>query len=134
MWDIAPLVAVTLTEYIPTGVADPANTVRMEPPAPPEASVTLPGLNCAGRFGTATLEVEDRLTVPERPLILAMLITDVPFELCRIFRALGLAVMLKSGGKPYAASWVVTATGVGVPLDIVSLRMRMGLAVLLPAV
>ena len=70
-----PLVAVTLTLYVP-GAALTDVTFKVELPAPFETSVTLPGLRLVN--GPEGETDADRVTVPENPFRLVNVMADVP--------------------------------------------------------
>ncbi len=112
------------------------NTVRIGVAVPPDMSVTPVGLNDAiGPLVMVVFEtVGDRVMVADGPFRLVRMIREVPSEPSPIFRNVGLAVMVKSGGIPYTPSWCVWATGVAVPSDMRSLKMWTRLKVLTPAV
>jgi hypothetical protein len=92
LWEIDPLVPVTLTAYLP-GVEE--DTVSVDEPVPPDERPKLLGLRVAVRPDGAT-EV-DNVTIPEKLLTLARLIVvvfDEPSWTTRLGRTLD---MLKSG-------------------------------------
>jgi len=70
-------------------------TVSVELPVPPEAIARLVGLRKTD--GPDGEEVAARLTVPEKLLLEATLMVDVPLEPATIGREVGLALMVKSG-------------------------------------
>jgi hypothetical protein len=94
LWESEPLVAVTLTLYVPvTALAEV--TFNVELPAPFEASTTLPGLRFAN--GPEGETDADKVTVPENPLRLATVMADVPEDPCAMVNEVGFADTLKSG-------------------------------------
>ena len=96
-----PIVAVTVTVYVPGVVKSDVVTVRVEVAVPSAASVMLPGLKKT--VGQNKIRSDDeiaalKLAVPERPLRLVRVIVDVADDPMTIVNELGEAPMVKSGG------------------------------------
>ena len=73
-------------------------TVRVEPPEPPDDSVTDVALSVSARpCLTSGLTAPERLTVPVKPLRLVRVMRDVAEDPARIGRLEGCAVIRKSG-------------------------------------
>ncbi len=91
-----PPVPVAVTTYDPTGVELDVQTVRVDVADPPDGTETTIMLKLVdGPLGEI---VDDRVTLPLKPLRLVTVIVDVAQEPCTMVRALGLAAMAKSGG------------------------------------
>ena len=100
-WVTEPIVAVTVTVYVPGVVKSEVEIVNVEVAVPFAANVKLLGLTeMVGHTKTRPDDEIDalRLAVPERPLRLVRVIVDEPDEPHRIVRELGEAPMLKSPG------------------------------------
>ncbi len=98
---IEPIVAVTVTVYVPGVVNSDVETVSVDVAVPSADNVTLLGLaETVGQIRTRSDDEIDalKLAVPERPLRLVKVIVDVPDPLQVIVRELGDAPMLKSPG------------------------------------
>ena len=110
---IEPIVAVTMTVYVPGVVKSDVDTVRVEVAVPSAASVTLPGLTeHVGQIRTRSDDEIDavRLEVPKRPFRLASWIVDVAEDPMTIVREAGDDAMLKSpGGGGGGGALTVTA-------------------------
>ena len=100
-WVTEPIVAVTVTVYVPGVVRRDVEIVRVDVAVPSAAKLTLPGLTePVGQIRTRPDDEIDglKVTVPERPLRLVKVITDEPDAPHTIVRELGEALMPKSGG------------------------------------
>jgi len=96
-----PIVAVTVTVYVPGVVRSEVEIVNVEVAVPFAANVTLLGLTeTVGHTTTGPDDEIDalRLAVPDRPLRLVRVIVDEPDEPHTMTRELGEAPRLKSGG------------------------------------
>jgi len=98
---IEPIVAVTVTVYVPGVVNSDVETVSVDMAVPSAANVTLPGLT--ETVGQIRIRSDDeidalRLAVPERLLRLVKVTVDVPDPLHVMVRELGEAPILKSPG------------------------------------
>jgi hypothetical protein len=76
-------------------VANVVDTVRVEVPVPPTDRVILVGAKL--KVGSDGTILANRVTVPEKPLMLANDIVDEAEEPCTMLRLTGLAEMEKSG-------------------------------------
>ena len=92
-----PLVPVTLTVYVPTGVEDLVETVRISVAEPPGESVTLGELSeTVGPLLTTGDMTADKLTVPWKgPRLEKVMVADAEFPFLTVKLA-GLAEILKS--------------------------------------
>ena len=98
---IEPIVAVTVTVYVPGVVKSDVETVRVDVAVPSAASVTLLGLTATvGHTRTRSDEEIEALTlpVPAKPFRLVSVIVDTPDPEMETVRELGDAPMLKSAG------------------------------------
>jgi len=96
-----PIVAVTVTVYVPGVVKSEVEIVNVEVAVPFAANITLLGLTeTVGHTKTRPDdEIEAlRLAVPDKPLRLVSVIVEEPDEPHRIVRELGEAPRPKSGG------------------------------------
>ena len=112
-WVTEPIVAVTVTVYVPDVVKSEVEIVNVEVAVPFAANVRLLGLTeTVGQTRTRPDdEIEAlRLAVPDRPSRLVRVIVDEPDEPHRIVRELGEALMPKSAGGGGGGGGVVTET------------------------
>ncbi len=91
-----PPVPVVVTTYGPVRVELDVQTLRVDVADPPDVTETTVGLKLVE--GPAGEIVDDRVTLPLKPLTLVTVIVEVAQEPCTMLRALGLAAMVKSGG------------------------------------
>ena len=106
-----PIVAVTVTVYVPGVVKSEVEIVNVEVAVPFAANITLLGLTeTVGHTKTRPDdEIEAlRLAVPDRPLRLVSVIVEEPDEPHRIVRELGEAPRPKSGGGGGGGGGAVT--------------------------
>lgn len=89
--DKEPTAPVTLIVYVPIGVEDWVETVRIDVVVPPDERLTLEGLSEAD--GPEGEDVADSVTVPEKPFRLESVIVLVPDEPCESESEDGLSVM-----------------------------------------
>jgi len=102
LWESVPLVAVTLTLYVPAAALAEV-TFRVELPAPFEVSVIVEGLRLVvGPMGKTEAAM---VTVPVSELRLVTVIVDFPEDPWRMVNEVGLAERLKSGA---GVTWYVT--------------------------
>src|SRR5256712_10724041 len=100
-WVTEPIVAITVTVYVPGVDRSEVEIVNVEVAVPFAANITLLGLTeTVGHTRTRPDdEIEAlRLAVPDRPLRLVRVIVEEPDEPHRIVRELGEAPRPKSGG------------------------------------
>lgn len=71
--DSEPLVPVTVTVYVASGVNAVVVTLRVEVAVPPEMRVTLVGLRVVVIVGVLGATVDDRATVPVNPLLVRVI-------------------------------------------------------------
>ena len=112
-WVTEPIVAVTVTVYVPGVVKSEVQIVNVEVAVPSAASATLLGLTeTVGHMKTKPEEEIDalRLAVPESPLRLVNDIVDEPDDPHTIVREPGETPMLKSPGGGGGGGGVVTVT------------------------
>jgi len=112
-WVTEPIVAVTVTVYVPGVVRREVEIVRVDEAVPSAASATLLGLTeTVGHMKTKPEEEIDalRLAVPESPLRLVNDIVDEPDDPHTIVREPGETPMLKSPGGGGGGGGVVTVT------------------------
>jgi hypothetical protein len=81
-------------------------TVRVEVPDPPGLRVTDVGFSVAAIVGVLGTTVEERETVPEKPLLFRV-IWEVPKLPVGMFRVEGLALIEKSGATTNIPNMVV---------------------------
>jgi len=98
---IEPIVAVTVTVYVPGVVKSDVETVRVDVAVPSAANVTLLGLTAT--VGQIRIKSDDeidalKLAVPERLLRLVSVIVELPDAPQTITMEAGEAPMLKSPG------------------------------------
>ena len=94
LWESDPLVAVTLTLYVP-GAALAVVTFRLELPAPFEVRVIVEGLRLVeGPVGETEAAM---VTVPVNELRLVTVTVDLPEDPWRMVNEVGLAERPKSG-------------------------------------
>src|SRR5437879_9389612 len=113
-WVTEPIVAVTVTVYVPGVVKSEVQIVNVEVAVPSAASATLLGLTeTLGHMKTKPEDEIDalRLAVPESPLRLVNDIVDEPDDPHTIVREPGGAPMLKSPGGGGGGGGGVTGTG-----------------------
>ena len=96
-WVWEPLAPVTVTEYVPKGVAADVLTVRLAVPDPRAGTRTVDGSSeRVGPF-TRTGEIDvARSTVPSKLKRLVRVTVEIPRDPCIISRELGLAAISKS--------------------------------------
>jgi hypothetical protein len=119
-WANVPLVALTVTVYVPDGVEVELETVRVAVIVCPDASVTLAGLiESPGPDGDI---VAAKFTVPEKPLTLVIMRVEVAEEPAVIVILEGFAEIAKSGVTLVLKVAVCTVSGTGwaVPFVIVT--------------
>jgi len=113
-WVTEPIVAVTVTVYVPGVVKREVEIVNVDVAVPSAANVTVPGLTePVGQTRTRPDDEIDglRLADPDRPLRLVRVIVEEPDEPHRIVREVGEAPMLKSpGGGGGGGGGMVTET------------------------
>ena len=98
---IEPIVAVTVTVYVPGVVKSDVETVKVDVAVPSAAKVTLLGLTeTVGHTSTRSDDEIEALTlpVPARPFRLVRVIVDTPDPETVTVRELDEAPMLKSPG------------------------------------
>lgn len=95
-WDSEPLVAVTVTVYVPGLVLSPVNSLRLVLALPPSVSCKwlVPSRAC-NPLEPPGVTVTDRLTVPVNPELVSVIVT-LALSPCWMTTKVRLAAMVKS--------------------------------------
>ncbi len=74
VWDIVPLAPVTVTVYVPAGVAAVVAIVKVEVPVEPEVRLMLVGAKVKVMPVAAGATVADSATLPVNPRLFAVMV------------------------------------------------------------